>query len=884
MDGDQPVLPHTDYVLVYEASDLSLANPRKLFEQAMELEGLQLERQTIGDLVFVKVFAPFKRLAMEAERINLEMPLKGCELEPKEPTCCITLSKLLVTDDQVDFVSAPFEVDKWHLYAGSEDPKTFFRTSSRNLLVHHILINIDIHNELRLHPDEDPDDEDGLRRRGLLYLLMKEAYTDAFVLHEQSVDEPYYEKLKEKSPEEYESVVNSIKKDSRQELNKRWTKLWKYQPLWKIRDYFGESIAFYFAWHGTFLTMLWLPSAIGIAIFFYGLSLSLDDDPAGRVVCSSTVDANGTVLTMQTNSSTSKSLKAVAESFVHVIQESFDTKYSSVFSLLICLWGALFLEIWKRNRHTLAYEWDCEEYNYSEPDRPEFYGTKKQPNPVTGELEWTYPQLERLRKAITSFLFVAASVCVVFASVAGVALYKVVMRVQLNCTAELDDDASNDAKEGKLFCVFMITIVPTVLNSLSIMILGYLYTKLVYKLTDWENHRTQSDYNNALIIKLFAFQFVNTYTSLFYTAFYRPEENGFQTHGIFNLGSSYKDTCTRGTCMSLLSLQVLVLMVMKPFPKLTKDFILPYVIWYGNKVIKRLGGAIRTTKRVSKRGKREQTMTNVPSDGTHNAAEAEETNLLWREWRKPPLGDFTLAEYNEKIIQYGYVMMFSSSFPLAPFLALAIGLIDMRLDAKRLLWFNRRPIAFVAADIGMWFPVLRFVTLCGVISNAFIVAYTSDFCDLIYDVCDCSAAQRLTIVVVFENFVLLAIYIISGVVPDQPSSINLAQRRERYAVARIMEGEFVPGTKQYITVKNLFNGDGQPRASKKTICSTADNGAASPRVSEANPKWTRLHRQGGVDSSSPSNIPAVLTPLSNTNSNSQSSMKKSRTEIWEERE
>uniref|UniRef100_A0A914V776 Uncharacterized protein n=1 Tax=Plectus sambesii TaxID=2011161 RepID=A0A914V776_9BILA len=99
-----------------------------------------------------------------------------------------------------------------------------------------------------------------------------------------------------------------------------------------------------------------------------------------------------------------------------------------------------------------------------------------------------------------------------------------------------------------------------------------------------------------------------------------------------------------------------------------------------------------------------------------------------------------------------------------------------------------------------------------------------------------------------------------------------------------MEGEFVPGTKQYINVKNLFKGDSQLLASKKTIRSTADNAATSPRVTEANPKWTRLHRQGGVDSSSPSNIPAVLTPLSNTNSNSQSSMKKSQTETWEERE
>lgn len=36
-----------------------------------------------------------------------------------------------------------------------------------------------------------------------------------------------------------------------------------------------------------------------------------------------------------------------------------------------------------------------------------------------------------------------------------------------------------------------------------------------------ENHRTQTSYDDALIIKLFGFQFVNSYTSLFYIAFFR---------------------------------------------------------------------------------------------------------------------------------------------------------------------------------------------------------------------------------------------------------------------------------------------------------------------------------------------------------------------------
>lgn len=36
-----------------------------------------------------------------------------------------------------------------------------------------------------------------------------------------------------------------------------------------------------------------------------------------------------------------------------------------------------------------------------------------------------------------------------------------------------------------------------------------------------ENHRTQTRYDDALIIKLFAFQFANSYASCFYIAFFR---------------------------------------------------------------------------------------------------------------------------------------------------------------------------------------------------------------------------------------------------------------------------------------------------------------------------------------------------------------------------
>ena len=45
------------------------------------------------------------------------------------------------------------------------------------------------------------------------------------------------------------------------------------------------------------------------------------------------------------------------------------------------------------------------------------------------------------------------------------------------------------------------------------------YDKIAVKLTDLENHRTQSEYDDSLTLKLYLLQFVNFYSSIFYIAF-----------------------------------------------------------------------------------------------------------------------------------------------------------------------------------------------------------------------------------------------------------------------------------------------------------------------------------------------------------------------------
>ena len=62
-------------------------------------------------------------------------------------------------------------------------------------------------------------------------------------------------------------------------------------------------------------------------------------------------------------------------------------------------------------------------------------------------------------------------------------------------------------------------ILGSIANGVTITVLNQVYSVIAEKLTKWENHETESSYQNSLIMKTFTFQFVNSFLTLFYTAF-----------------------------------------------------------------------------------------------------------------------------------------------------------------------------------------------------------------------------------------------------------------------------------------------------------------------------------------------------------------------------
>lgn len=79
--------------------------------------------------------------------------------------------------------------------------------------------------------------------------------------------------------------------------------------------------------------------------------------------------------------------------------------------------------------------------------------------------------------------------------------------------------------------------------------MNYIYGHVAKRLTNWENHEVESHYNDALATKLFLFQFVNSYNSLFYIAFLKSAVEG----------------CRDGDCMQELTIQLSTIFITNLF-------------------------------------------------------------------------------------------------------------------------------------------------------------------------------------------------------------------------------------------------------------------------------------------------------------------------------
>ena len=84
-------------------------------------------------------------------------------------------------------------------------------------------------------------------------------------------------------------------------------------------------------------------------------------------------------------------------------------------------------------------------------------------------------------------------------------------------------------------------------------------------------------------------------------------------------------------------------------------------------------------------------------------------------------------------IQFGFIVMFSLSFPAACLLAFINNVVEIRSDANKLCRMTQRPWPAGAAGLGIWNPIFQMLTVLGIITNSLLLLWTSRFGDHIDD-------------------------------------------------------------------------------------------------------------------------------------------------------
>ncbi|KAJ8277403.1 hypothetical protein GJAV_G00074780 [Gymnothorax javanicus] len=143
----------------------------------------------------------------------------------------------------------------------------------------------------------------------------------------------------------------------------------------------------------------------------------------------------------------------------------------------------------------------------------------------------------------------------------------------------------------------------------------------------------------------------------------------------------------------------------------------------------------------------------------------------------------TFQDYQEMFIQFGYVVLFSSAFPLAAMCALINNIIEIRSDAFKLCTGLQRPFGQRVESIGQWQTVMEAMGLIAIIVNCYLIGQCGQLQRLFPWL---SPEMAIISIVILEHFAILLKYVIHVAIPDIPGWVadEMAkleyQRREAF--------------------------------------------------------------------------------------------------------
>jgi hypothetical protein len=469
-------------------------------------------------------------------------------------------------------------------------------------------------------------------------------------------------------------------------------------PLSKIRNYFGEKIALYFEFLRFYQIWMFYPGLFGILVFVIQRVLN-DEHPA--------------VLSL-----------------------------NAIYSVFMSVWATVFLESWKRRESSLSIMWGTTKFEQVEVPRPQYQGIKRR-SPITDEMEEIYfPPSKRIK-----LIILAVSVSLLILSlVLGIVAGLIVLKWQI--TDSLIIGGFNLAGP-----------VCSVLNAIQIIFFNTIYGRLARVLTDMENHKTENQYQDSYILKVFAFQFVNAFNSLCYIAFIKGYTE--QCIATNSSGEAYRTP----NCMNELYTQLISI----------------FIVSYAKNLIEIGQPFFRYRYRKNQRSKNKLAKVSHNSKDIRDKVESQ----LFLDYYVTTDVDGTIDDYMELAILFGYLTLFAMAFPLSTALAFLGLWFEMHTDKLKVLRLVRRPLPLSSKDIGTWLNIFSMTSVFAIFSNTALFCFTANTFDYIPGARDYRYiifAAVVVVLLIFRNQ-------LQSWIPDVPESFEIVRARHEFIVEKVLRGD-----------------------------------------------------------------------------------------------
>uniref|UniRef100_A0A3P8U2I2 Anoctamin n=1 Tax=Amphiprion percula TaxID=161767 RepID=A0A3P8U2I2_AMPPE len=456
------------------------------------------------------------------------------------------------------------------------------------------------------------------------------------------------------------------------------------------RNYFGEKVALYYLWLGWYTYLLIAPALIGIVVFLYGLSF-FSTSPLKEVCEADTVmcplcDKGCKVWRLSDTCSYAK------------VSLLFDNNGTVLFAMFMAVW-TLFLEFWKRHRASYVCEWKVSDW--SEEEEELILEIVNNAHCEPKEFRHSY-----LRSTLVLICVTVMQILVIIGLTHALVVFRVIAAGFL--AKESWEFLSNHSNTGAMM-------LGAVMHYLIITVMTRVNRIVAMKLCGIEKTRSFAATEKSFTVKMFTFQFFTYFSSLFYVAFFLGI-NGHPGDYVRIAGKWRLEECHPSGCLTDLFIQMTIIMVLKQ----TISNVFEFTGWFC-RFLKR---------RRAQKLQRKCAHCYLKDDSElKNGSELCE-NCKLRDWhnnyRLNDVDSFSLFNEFLEMIQFSFTTIFVAAFPLAPLLALINNVIEIRLDAIKMVTLERRMVPKKTNDI-VWMDILEAVGVLAVIANGLVIGVSSDF-------------------------------------------------------------------------------------------------------------------------------------------------------------